>query len=398
MGPVTNTRGNVVVGLGSEGLRALKVLVLLPSNLFAAEIVGICESICAHVFALDNGSPRSILMRGMVRDYRAVPFFDGQHINPRAIDALATMCARHKIDVVIPFDVDGAALLWFAQDRIAARCFPFSAPATLQKLSDKWRCMDIARRAGVDTPQSVLLENLDELDSPALDHFSFPAIVKPPRLEGSRGVEIVTDLEALKRHVSSGKPYAKLPLILQEYVEGPIVDADLLALDGRVLLVACRDLNRRGTVRFFRNVQAENAAAAIVAATGYTGIANLDFVHDQRTGSTRFLDFNPRSWSNIRWTRLAGIGFIEGGLEIAMGGCPETQPPVASGTVHSARAALLAVMRGRVRDISTANRIALARELSRPIQLGLIKLGLKIVEWRVRRVVIDEATLFKLPV
>ncbi|HKD20718.1 MAG TPA: ATP-grasp domain-containing protein [Rhizomicrobium sp.] len=386
------------MGLGSEGLRALRILVLLPSNLFAAEIVGICESVSANVFALDNGRRRSILMRGRARDYRAVPFFDGERVNPHAIDELEKMCIQHRIDVVVPFDLDGAALLWFAKERIAARCFPFSAPATLQQLSDKWRCMDVARRAGVDTPDSVLLENLDELDSPALDRFRFPAIVKPPRLEGSRGVKLVANIDALKRHVSSQAPYAKLPLILQEYVEGTIVDVDLLALDGRVLLLSCRDLNRRGTVRFFRNAQAEAAAAAIVAAAGYTGIANLDFVHDPHTGNTRFLDFNPRSWSNIRWTRLAGIGFIEGGLEIAMGGGAEMHPPVPSGTVHSARAALRAVMQGRLRDISAANRAALAHELSRPIQLGLIKIGLKIVEWRVRHVVINEAALFKLMV
>jgi hypothetical protein len=394
MGP--GQSGKRSVGSGSESLRALRILVLLPSNLFAAEIVGICESVCANVFALDNGGRRSLLTRGRARDYRAVPFFDGDRINPRAIDELENMCAQHRIDVVIPFDLDGAALLWFAKDRIAARCFPFSAPATLQQLSDKWRCMDIARCAGVDTPDSLLLESLAELDSPALDRFRFPAIVKPPRLEGSRGVKLVADIGALKRHVTSQEPYATLPLILQEYVEGPVVDVDLLAQDGRVLLLACRDLSRRGTVRFFRNAQAESAAAAIVAATGYTGIANLDFVHDPRTGNTRFLDFNPRSWSNIRWTRLAGIGFIEGGLEIAMGRGAATLPPVPSGTVHSARAALLAVLQGRLRDIPAANRAALVRELSRPIQLGLIKLGQKIVEWRVRHVVINEATLFKL--
>ncbi|HEY5071265.1 MAG TPA: ATP-grasp domain-containing protein [Caulobacteraceae bacterium] len=345
----------------------VRLLILLPTNLFAPKIVDMCIAASDELHALGNSTRRSLWLWGRFRKYETIRFFAGDEVNPLAIERLKAMCASKAIDMVAPIDLDGAAFLAAARSHIPRiRCFPFSSPEVLRLLADKWSCGALAKEAHVEAPTSFLLRAAKDLEAQWVDDLAYPVVVKPARLEGGRGVVRIGTRKQLEAHVLGGRRYSRPPLIVQQFIHGRDADVDLLADNGKIVFQVCRERGADGTFRYFRDPDLERAAAALVARSGYTGIANLDFVREVGTGTYIFLEFNPRAWSNIWLSELAGMNFIRLGMELALGAkTPRefSQPPL---KVFNIRGACRAFLQGRGFEVSEANRLAIGAQLRRP--------------------------------
>lgn len=235
------------------------------------------------------------------------------------VDAIIAMCATDAIDVVFStVDVELPPLAR-RRDELGAT---LAAPSldTLETCLDKFslavRCAPLLR-----TPTTHLV-------GPAAlaEDWAFPIIVKPRSGAGSRGVRLVhsrDDLAALGDDPS---------LIAQEHLPGEEYSVDVIAnADGHVMAAVPRTRTRVDSGvsiagRTVRDAGLESTAAAVAAAIGLTGVANVQLRRDV-AGTPALLEVNPRFPGAMPLTIAAGVDMPSLALDLALGlDTPDTVP------------------------------------------------------------------------
>jgi hypothetical protein len=176
-----------------------------------------------------------------------------------------------------------------------------------QQIYDKWFMTNLASQSSVHTPASWTPAAVPgHLDSAV-------TVVKSPVGFGGQGVLLaqgrgereaaVADLRAC----GPGEPF------VQEFVGRRMVNVAGVAEHGELLVGAAyrpvppRDdpLGPPSAVELVSHVQASEAAARLVAATGFHGIFTIDFMLDPHDRAL-FIDFNPRVFG--AWSALQVLG------------------------------------------------------------------------------------------
>jgi D-aspartate ligase len=193
---------------------------------------------------------------------------------------------------------------------------PFSRWETMQRLHDKREQLETAQRVGVDIPQTVFVDDDDDLARGA-DEIGFPAIFKP--------VESLAFKTRFRRHVLEIasrdellRVYDKVrdcgTLMLQDIVPGG--DEELYTL-GSYLDAQSRPLAqftghklrqhppRFGHVSMAVSLWVPELAEAglrLLHELGYHGVSQVEFKRDPRDGRYRLMEVNARHWM---WHSLA---------------------------------------------------------------------------------------------
>jgi protein-tyrosine-phosphatase len=160
-------------------------------------------------------------------------------------------------------------------------------PASHAIASDRRAALDVARRAGLRTPQTLYLRRDSEV---ALESLPLPCVLRPavaaaivddePVLYSSRLVRNVRELDAKLRD-----DLPRSDVLLQVLMHGVRVDLCLCALEGRLLALVA--VSQRGAV--LRPETAMLAAAhRIVAALSWTGFMTVQC--SRETEGLAFLD------------------------------------------------------------------------------------------------------------
>jgi len=235
------------------------------------------------------------------------------------VDSLITMCAADEIDVLFStVDVELPPLARRRGELGAALAAP--GLDTLETCLDKFalavRCAPLLR-----TPTTHLV-------GPAAlaEDWTFPIIVKPRSGAGSRGVRLVhsrDDLEAL-----GDAP----ELIAQEHLPGEEYSVDVFAdANGHVVAAVPRTRTRVDSGvsiagQTVRDGGLESTAAAVAAAIGLTGVANVQLRRDTN-GVPALLEVNPRFPGAMPLTIAAGVDMPSLALDLALGlDTPDTVP------------------------------------------------------------------------
>ena len=235
------------------------------------------------------------------------------------VDSLITMCAADEIDVLFStVDVELPPLARRRGELGAALAAP--GLDTLETCLDKFalavRCAPLLR-----TPTTHLV-------GPAAlaEDWTFPIIVKPRSGAGSRGVRLVhsrDDLEAL-----GDAP----ELIAQEHLPGEEYSVDVFAdANGHVVAAVPRTRTRVDSGvsiagQTVRDGGLESTAAAVAAAIGLTGVANVQLRRDT-SGVPALLEVNPRFPGAMPLTIAAGVDMPSLALDLALGlDTPDTVP------------------------------------------------------------------------
>ena len=235
------------------------------------------------------------------------------------VDSLIALCADDDIDVLFStVDVELPPLARRRDELGAALAAP--GLDTLETCLDKFalavRCAPLLR-----TPTTHLV-------GPAAlaEDWTFPIIVKPRSGAGSRGVRLVhsrSDLEAL-----GDAP----ELIAQEHLPGEEYSVDVFAdANGHVVAAVPRTRTRVDSGvsiagQTVRDGGLESTAAAVAAAIGLTGVANVQLRRDTN-GIPALLEVNPRFPGAMPLTIAAGVDMPSLALDLALGlDTPDTVP------------------------------------------------------------------------
>lgn len=143
---------------------------------------------------------------------------------------------------------------------------PGMTPAAVDAARDKHATRAVLKKAGLPTPKNMLISSATEVVQ-AGQHVGFPAVLKPVSGAASLGVKKVTSMEELKACydeiaaelgslvVSSGalvkgdnsengvaaNAMVDLTLLLEQYLDGPEFDIDVVVSDGKWQFAAVSD-------------------------------------------------------------------------------------------------------------------------------------------------------------
>ncbi len=230
----------------------------------------------------------------------------------RTMDAGATLHAllRECPDpVVVPCDCDAIRLLHRLGDPTLPT-IPMPRPDTLETLDDKWAFHQLCVAHGLRVPETVHLASRQQVvfdDIAAVT--GAPFIVKPTCESGSRGVVLVRDAGELRRKVLDDPHYPPGPAIAQRFIAGEDIDADLVAVDGVLRVLAVHRV-RGHWMEFGRHPELEAMAAALCRATGYSGPMNIDARLERGTGRVVLVESNPRFWASLDMALAAGLDVL----------------------------------------------------------------------------------------
>jgi len=238
---------------------------------------------------------------------------------PNEIDALIAsvnaFSKKQKIDVILGAGILGTFVLAKIKGKLTeAKVFPTPSTQQIKTLHNKWLLHQLLVKHGIPSPETRLI--IDAKKNSARD-MNFPIMLKPLALGNSEGVKKFSSHEEVDYYLSNGHS-EHMPVLAQEFVPGKDLVFGFLANNGEI--TAWTLLERKPHfVRFFKNDQILDCARKIIAAIKFTGVANLDFRLDEKTGRFAVLECNPRFWASSPISVYYGVDFVRFGLAIAQG-------------------------------------------------------------------------------
>ncbi len=227
---------------------------------------------------------------------------------------LLAIAKREPDAMLLPVDCASVRMIKRMGEHRPLKSIPLPDIDVMDMLDDKWRFFEFCRRHGLNVPDTILLGSEDQRgESPDFwhlaQHLGIPFIVKPANEAGSKGVQVIHDEQQFHGAVISNPAGRSIRLIAQRFVAGIDVCIDLFSLQGRIRAMALRE--RIGArIRFFDNAQMRDIGERVAAASGYTGVMNLDARIEHLTGHVYLLESNPRYWATISASAGAGLNFV----------------------------------------------------------------------------------------
>lgn len=223
-----------------------------------------------------------------------------------------------------------------ALEKRATLLFPTPEAAALAIHKDQ--TLELARRAGIPCPQTLLIEN--ESDVLQARRLQFPVVLKPRH----QNINIATSTRppAFKvKHCASFEelvgalaPFhdsGEYPLV-QEFCEGYGVGVEVLMRHGKPVLLfqhrRIREYPTSGGVStccqsMELDPQLRDWSVALLKDMDWDGVAMVEFRRDDATGRTVFMEVNGRLWGSIPLAVHAGCDFP---YELYRTSLPEARP------------------------------------------------------------------------
>lgn len=186
--------------------------------------------------------------------------------------------------------------------------------------SDKGLAVMSAQKSGLDCPKTYYLENEDDLLQleSYISELCFPLVIKPRKSSGSRGILVVNNKEEFLESYQQVHQSFPFPLI-QEYISpGPRFDVCLLFNKNSQLRAAFvqKELRHFPLERGPSTLQESVAypdlveqSFSLLSRLKWQGIAEVEFILDQKDGKLKFMEINPRFWNSLYLSILSGVDF-----------------------------------------------------------------------------------------
>jgi predicted ATP-grasp superfamily ATP-dependent carboligase len=226
-----------------------------------------------------------------------------------AARAFVDLLRRQPPGVLVPATDASLEALAEYHDMLAERhIVACPAPEVAQLFLDKLRTSEVAERAGVAAPRTVVPATAEELDALA-GELTYPCLVKPResfRYSRAFGVKMhrVEDAAQLRTAWRRADDHG-IGTVVQELIPGPevggvnynvyVVDgAPVVELTSRKVRLSPRDFGFPTVVQSAPVPEVVEPGRRIVAAMGIEGFANVEFKRDARDGSYKLMEVNGR--------------------------------------------------------------------------------------------------------
>lgn len=246
------------------------------------------------------------------------------------VDAIDAAVKRHAVDLVVPVTDDTLIPLAEARKRFeGVTRLAIAPPDALACVTNKERTLELARRLDVPVPRTVRVQSIADVERVSAE-LAWPVVIKP---EASRHLErggplescsvsYAADREELRARVlEAGGRYG---LLLQEYCEGEGVGVEVLAVEGRPVLVfqhrRLAEIPITGGASAWResvalDPQLRDFALRLVEALRWTGPLMVEFRQGPRPA---LMEINGRVWGSMPLAVMSGVDFPSRWAELCL--------------------------------------------------------------------------------
>ncbi len=252
-------------------------------------------------------------------------------VNDGGYEAAMAECIRtHNIDVVLPLSEEEClAVSRISEAGRLGADYMGMAYDTLLIITDKMRCADKLRDAGIDVPNHRTLTSMDSFETALADlgYPDRPVVIKPNSARGSRGFRIVSaqtnrldemarkggpifiDVDQVK-DVFKGQENKFKDFFLMEFLPEGSASVDLVAWNGQALGIFphIRMGYAWGFVdhaRITRHTAIEAYCTSVIAELGLHGMCNIE-VGWRSDGSLSLIEVNGRTSATVAQNMLVG--------------------------------------------------------------------------------------------
>lgn len=273
-------------------------------------VVGLCTARCSSGYVSRYLSERLI-----------VPNI---HTNPEEFTQfLYAYLSKNHVDLIIPLIDDSADYLNVhkaeLESKFGVKCVAESGEA-YEIASNKGKLMELCFRHGINHPRTLTLpQHIDMDNEQELKSFPYPALIKPDRSAGARGIVRVNKYEDLIRELpESQRSYGACTL--QEFIVQPDYYYNVMiyrAAAGNICGSTVVKIRRMFPIEggsscyceTIENVAIVKQCAAVLDILGWHGFADFDVLEDLTTGELKIIEINPRVPSSLQAAFAAGIDF-----------------------------------------------------------------------------------------
>ena len=249
------------------------------------------------------------------------PFYYHRSINDSDwLDTIKTLAKRWNIDVIMPTTLRG--IMFVSQNREAiseiAAVVPLAKTEMITMANDKWAFYKFINKNELPSMPTVYVGKAGEaIRMPKNDSTKYPALLKPTSESGGYGFVYVRDFSDLThawhdKRIMNGREY-----ILQSYVPAANFSLSLCSQNGEIIAFT---LNRKilsfgnpfstkGMLEYNNNEQVIDIGKRLISAMKWDGVADVDFLIDNRDQKAKILEFNPRFWQTLLGGLTAGVNF-----------------------------------------------------------------------------------------
>jgi len=194
-------------------------------------------------------------------------------------------------------------------------------------LSQKNRALKIARKIGLNVPESIEITNKNDLNK--VKKLNYPVIIKAIECAGGRGNRICNEYkEVLNNYDYLDKTYGKC--IVSEYFPpgGDSLGVScLIGENNDIINVFCHkklkqyppEGGQSVLCKSYEHKEAKEAAIKILRYVKYKGVALVELKINPKDGKLYFMEVNPRFWGSISLPIVAGIDFPYNVYKLALG-------------------------------------------------------------------------------
>jgi predicted ATP-grasp superfamily ATP-dependent carboligase/protein-tyrosine-phosphatase len=231
--------------------------------------------------------------------------------------------SQNAFDLVIPVTEKTSLLLAKYKSEIEQHTrLAIPDVETLEFVSDKSQTFAIAKKENVPIPQSIDVNDTDELNR-IVNTLTYPIVIKPSRsVTDSHNIrtklivqyafneqELLKKCQAVLRHT---------PVILQSYFRGDGVGVEILANHGEIILsfqhLRLHEMPLTGGGSCLRksvpvNPQLLEYATRLIKHLNWHGVAMLEFKYNAETRQSCLMEINGRFWGSLPLAVDSGADF-----------------------------------------------------------------------------------------
>lgn len=248
----------------------------------------------------------------------------------KSITFLQDYCKKNEIEVILPGDLDASGFIEkYKHEFPDQKIFPTMNAEELELLDNKWLFGERVAKAGLKTPETILLEDKvsfnEELRNEIENKIGFPLMLKPLFGEASEGIKKMDSYAHLSWYIQNELGSDMLPVLLQTYIDGYDAGYSIIAVNGDVKVKAVQLVKQPDVIEYCSHERIEALGERIVKLINYSGAANFDLRLDYKTDEIYIIECNPRFWFTIASAMWQGLNFPEAAVQYTEGKAYKTE-------------------------------------------------------------------------
>lgn len=221
-----------------------------------------------------------------------------------------------KNDLIFPLEEN--LMIELTKNKSKYRC-PIAFPEypILELILNKSMLVDHAKENGIPCPETVFARNVSDYRE-NLDQIRFPVVIKPVRSFGGVGISFVDSGNLVEKIVDESIQKFG-PLLIQEkipyrerYSVAILMNQDQVMKNCCVLMASRSYPVHAGPATVVESVDRPDLVDlgnTLLQSINYSGVAEIEFVIDERDNSPKLMEINPRLWGSLQGAINAGVDF-----------------------------------------------------------------------------------------